>query len=682
MISKTEKKIQDLTKEEREHVKAIEDRAKARLKALKDMQGPEALGKGFKRGIDKMNEQVKYMDYELGQKIPENLANGLADAMGAALDGTKKLDDALMDVAINFLQMIQQAFLQKAAYQIVGGIGGMFNNGGAVRNYSKGGSVPAYVSDGEYVMNRQAVNKYGGAFMHNLNNGGIPKYHGGGSVGDFFGRSTGPSVGDFFKNQSEIKPRSIADFFSSPAQARSSANNSAAIRRAINGNMGDIMQRKDFSSKISSSSNAGMMAMNPGSDVSAALNPQPKSGGGFFGNLVTGIGNFTSGIFDALFTPIKAVGSFFGFPGFSNGGGVEKGSAIAENFGGGRGIDTGRLYQRKAMSGYFYSQSNNVGVAADRENMIGVLREEERARQEAEARRRAKKARRKSLLSAALGAVVSMGVSAIAGGLFGGTQSAAEGLAAKGPEFMRAENLMSLPEAAFTETPLTGAAGNFAQHVDWASSGAAGMADAFQYHMQTPAIDKLGGQVYGGVSSSFGPPFSRGGMARRYSFGGGALAPSLNPTLAEVLDREEVQKKNAGGWISGKSGIDQIPAMLSDGEYVIKASSARKLGRPMLDQINAGKFNEGGAVGDDMELVSDNSESESSGGNVNNISITVNVEKGQAKEESRDQSSKDPADSSEDEKNSAELAERVRHQVVSVIIEEQRPGGLLANTKE
>ena len=59
--------------------------------------------------------------------------------------------------------------------------------------------------------------------------------------------------------------------------------------------------------------------------------------------------------------------------------------------------------------------------------MIGVLREEERARQGAEARRRAKKARRKSLLSAAVGAVVSMGVSAIAGGLFCGGQSAAEG---------------------------------------------------------------------------------------------------------------------------------------------------------------------------------------------------------------------------------------------------------------
>ena len=652
LIDDQQGKLDKLVEKEEEHVKAIEDGAQARLKHLQNMQGPGAMGRGFKKGIENMNEQVKYMDYELGQRIPENLANGLADAMGSAIDGTKKLDDALMDVAINFLQMIQQAFLQKAAYQIVGGIGGMFNNGGGVRNYSKGGSVPARVSDGEYVMNRQAVNKYGGSFMHNLNNGGVPKYHGGGSVADFFGKSNSPSVGDFFKNQAEVKPRSVADFFSSPAQAKSSANNSAAIRRAVNGNMEDLLQRKDFSSKISSSSNAGMMAMSPGSDVSAALSPQSKSGGGFFGNLVSGIGSFTSGIFDMLLAPIKSVGSFFGMPGFASGGPVEKGSAIDQNFGGARGIDSGKLYQRKAMSGYFYSQANNPGVAADKDNMIGVLREEERARQEAEAARQRKKAKKRSLWKAALGAVVSMGVSAIAGSMFpssgGGGLS---GPSASGPVAGYAADVGKLGFDPYASS----ATSNF-----------------FSSSPQTYDFSQpLSGQ------------FSRGGMARRYSFGGSAaLTPMLNPTLADVLEKEEVEKRNAGGWISGKSGIDQIPAMLSDGEYVIKASSARRLGRPMLDQINAGKYNEGGSVGDDLDLISDSSESGGGSSNVNNINITINVEKGQAQEDSRDQKSEgDPSKASENEKNGAELAERVRHQVVSVIIDEQRPGGLLSNSK-
>ena len=46
-----------------------------------------------------------------------------------------------------------------------------------------------------------------------------------------------------------------------------------------------------------------------------------------------------------------------------------------------------------------------------------------------------------------------------------------------------------------------------------------------------------------------------------------------------------------GGPISGPgtSTSDSISAMLSDGEYVIKAAAAKKLGRRFLDSVNAGK---------------------------------------------------------------------------------------------
>jgi len=45
----------------------------------------------------------------------------------------------------------------------------------------------------------------------------------------------------------------------------------------------------------------------------------------------------------------------------------------------------------------------------------------------------------------------------------------------------------------------------------------------------------------------------------------------------------------------GTSTSDSIPAMLSDGEYVIRAEAARKLGRGALDWLNAGNFAEGGS---------------------------------------------------------------------------------------
>ena len=135
----------------------------------------------------------------------------------------------------------------------------------------------------------------------------------------------------------------------------------------------------------------------------------------------------------------------------------------------------------------------------------------------------------------------------------------------------------------------------------------------------------------------------------------------------------KIGKYAGGGMIYGKSGIDQIPAMLSEGEYVIKASSARQLGKPMLDQINAGRFFNGGEVSK-----MDESESSSLGGNTNNINISVNVEKGQvtSQESQADGSSNPGAKERSDDENQL-LAQKIKQQVVAVIVEEQRPGGLL-----
>lgn len=47
---------------------------------------------------------------------------------------------------------------------------------------------------------------------------------------------------------------------------------------------------------------------------------------------------------------------------------------------------------------------------------------------------------------------------------------------------------------------------------------------------------------------------------------------------------------------AGTGTSDSIPAWLSNGEYVVKASSVRKYGTGMLDHINAGRFADGGLV--------------------------------------------------------------------------------------
>jgi hypothetical protein len=77
-----------------------------------------------------------------------------------------------------------------------------------------------------------------------------------------------------------------------------------------------------------------------------------------------------------------------------------------------------------------------------------------------------------------------------------------------------------------------------------------------------------------------------------------APASSSGSTEVAAAGGGPIRRLEPGGHVSGPgtSTSDSIPAMLSDGEYVIRAESARKLGRGALDRINAGHFARGGSV--------------------------------------------------------------------------------------
>jgi hypothetical protein len=70
-------------------------------------------------------------------------------------------------------------------------------------------------------------------------------------------------------------------------------------------------------------------------------------------------------------------------------------------------------------------------------------------------------------------------------------------------------------------------------------------------------------------------------------------------------------RMDRGGHISGPGTAtsDSIPAMLSNGEYVVKASSAKKVGRRVLDWLNRGAkgFADGGEVDDDAVTIDSSS---------------------------------------------------------------------------
>ena len=130
-------------------------------------------------------------------------------------------------------------------------------------------------------------------------------------------------------------------------------------------------------------------------------------------------------------------------------------------------------------------------------------------------------------------------------------------------------------------------------------------------------------------------------------------------------------RRNSGGPVSGSPGIDRVPAMLSEGEYVINARAARSIGVGNLEKINAGKFNQGGLVGETTGPES----SSPTGGSTNNINITVNVTGSKVSE--TENKSGDNTEAGDKQKGADQMSKRIKQEVITIIKEENRPGGLL-----
>ena len=139
--------------------------------------------------------------------------------------------------------------------------------------------------------------------------------------------------------------------------------------------------------------------------------------------------------------------------------------------------------------------------------------------------------------------------------------------------------------------------------------------------------------------------------------------------------------KASGGYIQGfanggSSGKDDIPALLMGGEFVMRKEAVNMYGKKFFDDLNSGrakKFANGGEVG-------------SSGGDssnyspTNNVSVVVNLNQEKITSDNKEEST-DNTNSQREEENrrTRELAARVKNQVIQIITEQQRPGGLLSS---
>ena len=139
----------------------------------------------------------------------------------------------------------------------------------------------------------------------------------------------------------------------------------------------------------------------------------------------------------------------------------------------------------------------------------------------------------------------------------------------------------------------------------------------------------------------------------------------------------------SGGYIKGfanggSSGKDDIPALLMGGEFVMRKEAVNNYGKKFFDDLNSGrarKFANGGTVGNSMNQVGEVGTAVST----NNVNITVNVSGGEVVSENTNQDSNSSGQEKNQKKDedSKALAILIKNQVMEVINQQQRPGGIL-----
>lgn len=171
-----------------------------------------------------------------------------------------------------------------------------------------------------------------------------------------------------------------------------------------------------------------------------------------------------------------------------------------------------------------------------------------------------------------------------------------------------------------------------------------------------------------------------------YLFGLGAAGASyglgqINPASSgPQLRYAQPTLRANGGYINrfakGGKNEDNIPALLMDGEFVMRREAVNLYGKRFFDDLNSGrvkKFADGGSVGGNYQ------ERTSNYSPTNNVSVTVNLNQENSSSQNENQTGNPIEQREEENRRIQDLATRVKDQVIRVITEQQRPGGLLSS---
>lgn len=125
-----------------------------------------------------------------------SMRDGFKDAFHEFATGAKSAKEALRDLGINILDKLSTNIANIGINSVFGsaakglGLGNLFKSSGGKISGGSGvkDDVPAILMGGEFVLNKQAVNKYGENYLAALNKGAIPKFAGGGVVSNLENR--------------------------------------------------------------------------------------------------------------------------------------------------------------------------------------------------------------------------------------------------------------------------------------------------------------------------------------------------------------------------------------------------------------------------------------------------------------------------------------------------------------
>lgn len=129
------------------------------------------------------------------------------------------------------------------------------------------------------------------------------------------------------------------------------------------------------------------------------------------------------------------------------------------------------------------------------------------------------------------------------------------------------------------------------------------------------------------------------------------------------------QYRNAGGYVGGNG--DTVPAMLSNKEFVLNSSAAQKIGDKNLYALNNGGTPSSN-TGSDEKLIAKLDELIQKTIGASNVTVSVSMDS------SGNATSNDKSSNDNSQNNQKALSQKIKDTVVSILREEQRPGGVLS----